>query len=157
MLSPFWVNVIVVSGLPRWLSGKKYTCWCRRLRRWGFDPWVDPLEEEMATYSCVLTWTIPWTEHPGGLQSMESQRVGHDWASERTCMHAELFNLLIPSKFIFIFHLQYRKVYSVFLLPHQLFFLSLFSWIIFSLIFLKHLDIHVQWEYFILRVTLNLL
>ena len=40
----------------------------------------DPLEKEMATHSSILTWKIPWTEEPGGLQSMESQRVGHDWA-----------------------------------------------------------------------------
>ena len=33
----------------------------------------DPLEEEMATYSSILGWKIPWTEEPGGLQSMESQ------------------------------------------------------------------------------------
>ena len=38
----------------------------------------DPLEEEMATHSSVLAWRIPWTEEPGGLQSMGSQRVGHD-------------------------------------------------------------------------------
>ena len=38
----------------------------------------DPLEKEMATYSTILTWEIPWTEEPGGLQSMESQTVGHD-------------------------------------------------------------------------------
>ena len=37
----------------------------------------DPLEEEMATHSNILAWEIPWTEEPGGLQSMESQRVGH--------------------------------------------------------------------------------
>ena len=37
----------------------------------------DPLEEEMATHSSVLAWKIPWTEKPGGLQSMGSQRVGH--------------------------------------------------------------------------------
>ena len=36
----------------------------------------DPLEEEMATHSSVLAWRIPWTEEPGGLQSMGSQRVG---------------------------------------------------------------------------------
>jgi len=36
----------------------------------------DPLEEEMATHSSILAWEIPWTEEPGGLQSMESQRVG---------------------------------------------------------------------------------
>ena len=38
----------------------------------------DPLEEEMATQSSILTWRIPWTEEPGGLQSMGSQRVGHN-------------------------------------------------------------------------------
>ena len=39
---------------------------------------VDPLEEEMATHSSILAWEIPWKEEPGGLQSMGSQRVGHD-------------------------------------------------------------------------------
>ena len=38
----------------------------------------DSLEEGMATHSSILTWRIPWTEEPGGLQSMGSQRVGHD-------------------------------------------------------------------------------
>ena len=38
----------------------------------------DPLEEEMATHSSVLTWRIPWTEESGELQSMESQGVGQD-------------------------------------------------------------------------------
>ena len=38
----------------------------------------DPLEKEMATHSSVLAWRIPWTEEPGGLQSMGSQTVGHD-------------------------------------------------------------------------------
>ena len=38
----------------------------------------DPLEVEMATYSSVLVWKIPWTENPGGLQSLESQRAGPD-------------------------------------------------------------------------------
>ena len=38
----------------------------------------DPLEKEMATYSSILAWKIPWTEEPGGLQSTESQRVRHD-------------------------------------------------------------------------------
>ena len=40
--------------------------------------WEDPLQEGMATHFSVLTWIIPWTEKPGGLQSMELQRVGHD-------------------------------------------------------------------------------
>ena len=38
----------------------------------------DPLEKEMATHSSILAWRIPWTEEPGGLQSMGSKRVGHD-------------------------------------------------------------------------------
>jgi len=38
----------------------------------------DLLEKEMATHSSILAWKIPWMEEPGGLQSMGSQRVGHD-------------------------------------------------------------------------------
>ena len=41
--------------------------------------WEDPLEKEMATHSSTPAWKIPWTEEPGRLQSMGSQRVGHDW------------------------------------------------------------------------------
>ena len=41
----------------------------------------DPLEKEMATHSSILAWKTSWMEKPGGLQSMESQRVGHDWAT----------------------------------------------------------------------------
>ena len=40
--------------------------------------WDDPLEKEMATHSSIRAWEIPWTEEPGGLQSMGSQRVGHN-------------------------------------------------------------------------------
>ena len=49
-----------------------------------WDTWAqslgseDPLEKGTATHSSILTWRIPWTEEPGRLQSMESQRVGHD-------------------------------------------------------------------------------
>ena len=44
--------------------------------------WEDSLAEGMATYSSILAWRIPWTEEePGGLQSMRSQRVGHNWAT----------------------------------------------------------------------------
>ena len=41
----------------------------------------DPLEKEMATQYSTLAWEIPWTEDPGGLQSMGLQRVRHDWAT----------------------------------------------------------------------------
>ena len=40
--------------------------------------WEDPLEKEMATHSSILAWKISWTEEPGGLQSIGSQRVRHD-------------------------------------------------------------------------------
>ena len=40
--------------------------------------WEDPLEKEIATPSSILAWKIPWMEEPGRLQSMWSQRVGHD-------------------------------------------------------------------------------
>ena len=44
-----------------------------------FLGWEDLLEKEMATHSSTLAWRIPWTEKPGRLQSMGSQRVGHDF------------------------------------------------------------------------------
>ena len=40
--------------------------------------WEDPLEKEMATHLSTLAWKIPWTEEPGSLHSMGSQRVGHN-------------------------------------------------------------------------------
>ena len=40
--------------------------------------WEDTLEKEMAIHSSILAWRIPWTEEPGGLQSIRLQRVGHD-------------------------------------------------------------------------------
>ena len=50
------------------------------VKRRRFDPWLGkiPLEEGMATHFSILAWRIPWTEDPGGLQSIESQRIGHD-------------------------------------------------------------------------------
>ena len=65
---------------PRGASGKEASCQYRRLKRHKFDPWIrkDSLKKEMTTHLCILAWRIPWTEEPGGLQSMGSQRVGHD-------------------------------------------------------------------------------
>ena len=47
---------------------------------WSLD-WEDPLEKGMATHSSILTWRIPWTEEPGGLWSMGSQRVWLNWVT----------------------------------------------------------------------------
>ena len=56
----------------------------------------DPQEKEVATHSSILAWNIPWTEKPGRLQSVGSQRVGHSWAHTHThthtcvCTHAHM-------------------------------------------------------------------
>ena len=65
-----------ILGFPRWLSGKESV---GQSGRHGFNPWVQkiPLEKKMATHSGILAWEIPWTEAPGGLQSVGSQRVGY--------------------------------------------------------------------------------
>ena len=49
--------------------------WETQVRSLGRE---DPLEKEMATYSNILAWKIPWMEEPGGLQSLGSKRVGHN-------------------------------------------------------------------------------
>ena len=55
----------------------------------------DPMEKEKAIHSCVPAWRIPWTEEPGGLQSMGSQRVGHDWATNTfTFFHLNCGNFI---------------------------------------------------------------
>ena len=51
------------------------TMWETWVRALG---WEDPLEKEMAIHSSTIAWKIPWTEEPGRLQSVGSQRVGHD-------------------------------------------------------------------------------
>ena len=60
----------------------------------------DPLEKGMATHSSILAWRIPWTQKPGGLQSMGSQRAGHSWATNT--------------------HIQFSSVVSDSLRPHGL-------------------------------------
>ena len=62
---------------------------------WSLDQ-EDPLEEEMATHSSILAWTIPWTEEPGGLQSMGSQRGKHGWLTEQD--HDCSMYLVLPNK-----------------------------------------------------------
>ena len=67
--------------LPRAeLPGKEPTCQCSRHKGRRFNPWVGkiPLGKDTATRSSILAWKIPWTEEPGGLWSMGSQRVRHD-------------------------------------------------------------------------------
>ena len=56
---------------------------------WSLD-WEDPLEKEMVTHSSIFAWKISWTQERGGLQSMGSQRVGHDWATSTNSLPWEL-------------------------------------------------------------------
>ena len=65
-LSHYWSHFLSSS---RWLSGKEPACQCRR-QGFGSLGWKDPLGKEMTTHSSILAWEIPWTEEPGGLQSM---------------------------------------------------------------------------------------
>ena len=65
-----------ILGFPGSLDGKASAyMWETQVRSLG---WEDPLEKEMETHSSIHDWKIPWTEEPGGLRSMGSQRVGHD-------------------------------------------------------------------------------
>ena len=56
--------------------------------------WKDPLEKEMATHSSLLAWKIPWTEEPGRLQAIGSQRTGHDLAHTHTHTHTCVYTCI---------------------------------------------------------------
>ena len=65
----------ILSDFPGNLAKNLPAMQKTRVRSMG---WEDPLEKEMVTYSSILAWRIPRAEEPGGLQSMESQRIGHN-------------------------------------------------------------------------------
>ena len=71
LMSPTLRLTSLVDQMVKRLSTMRET-WVQSLGR------KDPLEKEMAPHSSTLAWRIPWTEEPGALQSMGSQRVGHD-------------------------------------------------------------------------------
>ena len=56
--------------------------------------WEDPLEKEMAIHSSILAWKVSWTEEPGGLQSMGSQRVGHELATKQRALPSSYLDSL---------------------------------------------------------------
>ena len=64
------LEVLMVKNLPAMLE-----TWDQSLS------WEDPLKQGMATHSSILAWKIPWTEEPGGLQSLGSQRARYDWVT----------------------------------------------------------------------------
>ena len=73
------VNNCRASQVVQWSSA----CQSRRCRRCVFDPWVRkiPWRRKWPTHSSILAWKVPWTQEPGGLQSVGLQRVRHDWAT----------------------------------------------------------------------------
>ena len=78
----FFLSNSYIVYIPWWLSGKESTC------NTGDVSWIPgsgrpPPEKEMATHFSVLAWEIPWTEEPGRLQSMGSQRVRHDLVTKQ--------------------------------------------------------------------------
>ena len=73
-LKDVYMTIELVTQRLERLPGMRET-WVQSLGR------EDPLEEETATHSSTLAWRIPWTEEPGGLQSLGSRRVGHDQAT----------------------------------------------------------------------------
>ena len=77
MIITFFLPVVVrILCLPGGSEGKVSACSAGDL---GSIPGSeDPLEKEMATHSRTLAWIIPWTEEPGRLQNMGSQRIGHN-------------------------------------------------------------------------------
>ena len=77
----FLTMTLFPLGFPGGSDSKEFACHCRRHRDTDLIPVLgrSPVEE-MATHSSILAWKIPWTERPGGLQFMESERVrfAHD-------------------------------------------------------------------------------
>ena len=99
--------------------------------------WEDPLEESMATHISILAWRIPWTEEPGGLQSMGSQRWTwvkqlsmhtHTfkeietiptliWKSEQSCIRPRIFHEFSPFSVLAMvccdnYHIRFTKVFT---------------------------------------------
>ena len=80
-------GVEITYSLSWWLSSKQTN---KKIHLPVQETWVqslgqeDPLEKETATHSSTLAWRIPWTEEPVGLQSIGSQRVTYDWATNYT-------------------------------------------------------------------------
>ena len=82
-----------MTASPRGANGKEPAYQQRRQMQVRSLGMQDPLEESMATHSTILAWRIPWTENPGGLQSMGLRRVGHDIATEYAHMQPKVTQL----------------------------------------------------------------
>ena len=61
----------------------------QEMQAWSLG-WEDPPEKEMTAHFSILAWEIPWTEEPGGLQSMEPQKFGYDFVIKQQQQHYKL-------------------------------------------------------------------
>ena len=75
---------LAAAAASLWVIKNLSEMWETRVRPLGQE---DPLEKGMATHSSILAWRIPWTEDPGGLQSMGLKRDGQDWATNTFTFH----------------------------------------------------------------------
>ena len=97
-----------MTSLVAQMAKRLPTMWETRVQSLGQK---DPLEKEMATHSSSLAWKIPWTEKPGRLQSMGSQRVGHDWVKYIETINLEIYSNYQWSwvKFICAWIIEYKQ------------------------------------------------
>ena len=77
--------------------------------------WEDPMEKGMASRSTILTWRILWTEKPGGLQSIRSQRVGHEWVTHTFTFRSNVSvsSFPFPSSLLFLSFHKYSVTYFI--------------------------------------------
>ena len=95
-------EVAITQGLfwwlRLWIRQLRICPQCRRPGVWSLGL-EDPLKKGIATHTSILAWRIPWTKEPGRLQSMGSQRVRHDWATEHAHMSrqspGEIFSIFL--------------------------------------------------------------
>ena len=80
-----------LSHRGRWLRRLRICFAVQETRVWSLAQ-EDHLEKGTTNHSSILTWRISWTEEPGGLQSMGSQRIGHDWATKATTKFRKLLD-----------------------------------------------------------------
>ena len=72
-----WLRLCMVS-IPGWGTKTLHAAWSKKKKKKKHKKKSTCGHVEMATHSSILAWEFPWTEEPGGLQSMVSQKVGHD-------------------------------------------------------------------------------
>ena len=97
-LFSLWLCLFILSGV---ISVKRLsTMQETRVRALG---WEDPLEKETAIHSSTSAWKIPWTEEPGRLQSVGSQRVGHNWATSLSLSPSPTWGVHLSASYFFAF------------------------------------------------------